>query len=57
MSIDCGTTSERCMIFDHQLNIKAVSQREFKQIYPKAGWVEQDPGDIWETLLYVCRDA
>lgn len=57
MSIDCGTTSERCMIFDHQLNIKAVSQREFRQIYPKAGWVEQDPGDIWETLLYVCRDA
>ena len=57
MSVDCGTTSERCIIFDKECNIVSSSQKEFRQIYPFPGWVEQDPEDIWQTALYVCRDA
>ncbi len=57
MSIDCGTTSERCIIFDRQCNIISSSQKEFRQIYPFPGWVEHDPEEMWQTALYVCLDA
>ena len=49
IALDQGTTSSRTIIFDHNANIVAVSQREFSQIYPKAGWVEHDPMEIWAS--------
>ncbi|WWO98752.1 MAG: glycerol kinase GlpK [Candidatus Dasytiphilus stammeri] len=49
IALDQGTTSSRAVVLDHDVNIVAISQREFKQIYPKAGWVEHDPLDIWAS--------
>lgn len=46
-AIDQGTTSTRCMIFDHGGRVVSVDQREHEQIYPKPGWVEHDPKEIW----------
>ncbi len=56
-AIDQGTTSTRFMIFDHAGNIVAVDQQEHKQIYPKPGWVEHDPLEIWERTQEVMRGA
>jgi glycerol kinase len=56
-AIDQGTTSTRFMIFDHSGNIVAVDQREHTQIYPKPGWVEHDPLEIWERTQEVMRGA
>ncbi|NTV36424.1 MAG: glycerol kinase GlpK [Anaerolineaceae bacterium] len=52
-AIDQGTTSTRCIIFDKSGNIKAVTQKEHTQIYPKPGWVEHDPIEIWENTKEV----
>ena len=52
-AIDQGTTSTRFIIFDHSGNIVAVDQKEHKQIYPKPGWVEHDPLEIWEKTKAV----
>ncbi|WP_065204578.1 glycerol kinase GlpK [Shewanella woodyi] len=49
VALDQGTTSSRAIIFDHDANIVSVSQREFTQIYPQAGWVEHDPMEIWAS--------
>ncbi|MGF1696828.1 glycerol kinase GlpK [Vibrio lamellibrachiae] len=49
VALDQGTTSSRAVILDHDANIVSVSQREFTQIYPQAGWVEHDPLEIWAT--------
>ena len=49
IALDQGTTSSRAIIFDKSGNIVGSSQREFTQIYPKAGWVEHDPMEIWAT--------
>ncbi len=49
VALDQGTTSSRAVILDHDANIVGVSQREFTQIYPQAGWVEHDPMEIWAT--------
>ncbi|MBR9788158.1 MAG: glycerol kinase GlpK [Vibrionaceae bacterium] len=49
VALDQGTTSSRAVILDHDANIVSVSQREFTQIYPQAGWVEHDPMEIWAT--------
>ncbi|MGR4988972.1 glycerol kinase GlpK [Vibrio rotiferianus] len=49
VALDQGTTSSRAVILDHDANIVSVAQREFTQIYPKAGWVEHDPMEIWAT--------
>ena len=49
LALDQGTTSSRSMIFDHAGNIVATAQKEFKQIYPRSGWVEHDPDEIWST--------
>ena len=49
VALDQGTTSSRAVVLDHDANIISVSQREFEQIYPKAGWVEHDPMEIWAT--------
>jgi len=49
LSLDQGTTSSRAILFDHNQNIAAVEQKEFTQIYPKEGWVEHDPVEIYNT--------
>jgi len=54
-AIDQGTTSTRCILFDHSGNIVAVDQKEHEQIYPKPGWVEHDPLEIWERTQRVVR--
>jgi len=54
-AIDQGTTSTRFMIFDHGGNVIAVDQKEHLQIYPKPGWVEHDPLEIWERTLAVIQ--
>ncbi len=56
-SIDQGTTSTRCMIFNHAGQPVSVHQLEHKQIYPKPGWVEHDPMEIWERTQTVVRGA
>ena len=53
-AIDQGTTSTRCMIFDHSGQVVAVDQKEHEQIFPKAGWVEHDPAEIWVNTRQVC---
>ena len=49
IALDQGTTSSRTVILDHDANIVSVSQREFTQVYPQAGWVEHDPLEIYAT--------
>jgi len=56
-AIDQGTTSTRCMIFDHVGNVIAVDQKEHEQIYPKPGWVEHDPLEIWARTQEVIQGA
>ncbi|MDN3581426.1 glycerol kinase GlpK [Mucilaginibacter flavus] len=57
LALDQGTTSSRAIIFDHAGQIKAVSQKEFKQHFPKPGWVEHDPNEIWSTQAGVAAEA
>ena len=57
LAIDQGTTSSRAIVFDAQMGIKAVAQEEFEQHYPKSGWVEHDPSDLWSTVASTCRGA
>ena len=56
-AIDQGTTSTRFILFDHAGNVVAVDQKEHQQIYPKPGWVEHDPLEIWERTQRVIRGA
>ncbi|KAA5833682.1 glycerol kinase GlpK [Saccharopolyspora hirsuta] len=56
-AIDQGTTSTRCMIFDHSGRVVSVDQVEHRQIFPKAGWVEHDPVEIWTNTRQVCAGA
>lgn len=57
LAIDQGTTSSRAIVFDAGGDIHAVAQREFTQHYPRPGWVEHDPEEIWRTTLSVCCEA
>ena len=57
MALDQGTTSSRCILFNKQGLIESVAQKEFTQIYPKAGWVEHDPMEIWATQISVATEA
>ncbi|MFO7669930.1 MAG: glycerol kinase GlpK [Bacteroidales bacterium] len=57
LSIDQGTTSSRAIIFDHAGKMMGVAQQEFTQIFPKPGWVEHDPLEIWNTQLAVLKEA
>ena len=57
MALDQGTTSSRCILFDKSGNICTSVQKEFKQIYPKPGWVEHDAEEIWDVTLEVSRAA
>jgi glycerol kinase len=56
-AIDQGTTSTRFIVFDHGGNVVAVHQEEHQQIYPKAGWVEHDPLEIWKRTQEVIKGA
>jgi glycerol kinase len=57
LAFDQGTTSSRAIIFDHDGSIRAVAQKEFKQIFPKPGWVEHDANEIWATQYGVAAEA
>ncbi len=57
MSLDLGTTSCRCILFDKQGQICSMAQKEFTQYYPKAGWVEHDAEEIWATQMGLMFEA
>ena len=57
LSIDAGTSSSRALIIDKKGNIQGISQFEFPQIFPKEGWVEHNPNDIWETQLKAIKEV
>ncbi len=57
VALDQGTTSSRCIIFDRDQKIVGVAQREFTQIYPRPGWVEHDPMEIWSSQYSVLTEA
>jgi len=57
ISLDQGTTSSRAIVFDHKGTILGISQKEFEQIFPKPGWVEHNPMDIWKSQLSVLKSV
>lgn len=57
MAFDAGTTSNRAIIFDEKCNIISMAQKEFAQYYPKPGWVEHDPMEIWSSMLGMAVEA
>lgn len=57
LSLDQGTTSSRAILFNHRGEIVEIAQKEFTQIYPKSGWVEHDPQEIWSTQLAVMTEV
>lgn len=57
LAIDQGTTSSRAILFDGDMRVAHVAQREFTQIYPQSGWVEHDVEEIWDSAMAVCKDA
>ena len=57
ISLDQGTTSSRAIIFDHEQNIISSARKEFHQIYPRPGWVEHDPLEIWASQNAVLAEV
>jgi glycerol kinase len=57
LALDQGTTSSRAIVFDHDAAVVTVCQREFQQIFPRPGWVEHDPNEIWATQISVATEA
>ncbi len=57
LALDQGTTSSRAILFDHAGSIITVAQKEFKQWYPKPGWVEHDPEEIWSSQFSVMAEV
>ncbi len=57
LALDQGTTSSRAIVFDQHGSIISVAQQEFRQIFPKPGWVEHDANEIWATQLHVAAEA
>lgn len=57
MALDQGVTSSRAILFNHEGEMVKVAQKEFTQFYPKAGWVEHDPMEIWGTQSGVAREV
>ncbi|PKP61280.1 glycerol kinase, partial [Candidatus Atribacteria bacterium HGW-Atribacteria-1] len=57
MALDQGTASSRVIIFNHSGTIVSTASKEFKQIYPKPGWVEHDPMEIWSSQIEVSKNA
>ena len=55
LAIDQGTTSSRAILFDGDMKVAAIAQEEFPQHFPRSGWVEHDPGDLWSTTAGTCR--
>jgi glycerol kinase len=56
-AIDQGTASSRCMVFDHSARIVSISQKEHQHLFPRPGWVEHDPEEIWRNVEEVVQDA
>ena len=57
LAFDAGTTSSRAIVFNKQGEIVSVAQKEFTQIFPKSGWVEHDPNEIWSSQAAVAAEA
>jgi glycerol kinase len=57
LALDQGTTSSRCILFDHTGKICSMAQKEFEQYYPQPGWVEHNPREIWSSQLAVAMEA
>ena len=57
LALDQGTTSSRALLFDRHFSIRGLEQLEFRQSFPKPGWVEHDPQEIWDTQLRAARGA
>ncbi len=57
LALDQGTTSSRAIIFDHSSKIVSVAQKEYEQIFPKSGWVEHNPKEIWESQIGTAIEA
>ena len=57
LALDQGTSSSRSIVFDEHGRIRAMAQREFRQHYPRPGWVEHDPKEIWHSQLETAREA
>lgn len=57
LALDEGTTSARAIVFDHAGTVKSVAQKEFVQIFPRPGWVEHDPDEIWAAQIGVASEA
>lgn len=57
LAIDQGTTSSRAIIFDAEMKIAGIGQKEFAQHYPRSGWVEHDPEEIWSTVVWSVKQA
>ncbi|MCI9169836.1 MAG: glycerol kinase GlpK [Lawsonibacter sp.] len=56
-ALDQGTTSSRCILFDREQNMAGMAQKEFTQFYPRPGWVEHDPMEIWSSQYGVLMEA
>jgi glycerol kinase len=56
-SVDQGTASSRCLIFDSEARVVSVGQKEHHHIFPRPGWVEHDPEEIWHNVVSVVQDA
>ncbi|WP_286815007.1 FGGY family carbohydrate kinase, partial [Maribacter sp. UBA849] len=57
LALDQGTTSSRAILFNHAGEIVKVSQKPFEQIFPKPGWVEHDPNEIWSSQISVAAEV
>ena len=57
LALDQGTTSSRTIVFDHSGSVVASAQQEFRQMFPKPGWVEHNAAEIWATQLHTAREA
>jgi glycerol kinase len=57
LAIDQGTTSSRAIVFDSKYQVRGVAQQEFTQHFPRSGWVEHDPEDLWRTVLATMKGA
>lgn len=57
LALDQGTTSSRAIVFDHSGTVRALAQKEFRQIFPRPGWVEQDGLEIWSSQVGVAAEA
>src|SRR6266702_3281253 len=57
LAIDQGTTSTRAILFDASGAVRHTARIELRQIYPRPGWVEHDPEEIWQAVVATCREA